>query len=472
MSKRTKSVPTSQAQAPTTEQLFQAPEQGAAAVQVTTTTEQPPVQEPTVPAAVQAEQPAAEAPAPAEQSPAQEQEPAAPQQTPEALLKAFVAKAKSAATAALEMGRLAKSYTATRMLLSDKVTRDVCVKCLANAWQEHSDDAVAPARVNLLIRTAATWELFNASTGHKPGKVALRVVREFAPLCERKADSRAEEWFVAPALEQQARELWAEATGKGLNGEECAAAVAELLNHQAKRQADAAKEERERKEREQSQAEATRRAEVEAMLAKQREVAALEEQQRQLAQAEQTPQTEAKRAELTAAMEKAKQDLQAQQQTALAAGRQEEQAAKQVQAAAKVEEQAAKQADKAQETAAAKQDKAEGKGQDASKPGPKPRAQAKNLLPAAAKQGTVKDVAEMAAELVTGSDTPDDVLVELLRQLKGSGELSKSSVRALDAALIVLERSERTNPVNVAARMATAAPLVTGTSTNGHAVPA
>jgi hypothetical protein len=148
---------------------------------------------------------------------------------PAALLKAFAREAKSAATAALRMGQLATDYISARMLLSDACQRDACVKSLVSAWQEHSDDVVTATRVNALIRTAAAWNLFNAATGHKPGKVALRVVREFAPLCERDGAQRAETWRVVPALADKAHALWAEATGKGLNGEEVAAAVAQII---------------------------------------------------------------------------------------------------------------------------------------------------------------------------------------------------------------------------------------------------
>jgi hypothetical protein len=169
-------------------------------------------------------------------------EPSPDQPDPEQLLRAFARQCKSAATAALEMGRLGAEYVTARMSLSEKVQRDACIRVLASKWQEHSDDTVTPARVNALIRTAAAWALFNAATGHKPGKVALRVVREFAPLCERDAEQRAEAWRITAALEERARALWAEATSKGLNGEEAAAAVAELLAaHDRERAAEAAR---------------------------------------------------------------------------------------------------------------------------------------------------------------------------------------------------------------------------------------
>ena len=65
-----------------------------------------------------------------------------------------------------------------------------------------------------------------------------------------------------------------------------------------------------------------------------------------------------------------------------------------------------------------------------------------NLLTPAdiGKAGTVKDVAEMAAELITSNDNPDAVLEALLQQLKSHNTISKASKRAIDAALTTLVR--------------------------------
>jgi hypothetical protein len=54
---------------------------------------------------------------------------------------------------------------------------------------------------------------------------------------------------------------------------------------------------------------------------------------------------------------------------------------------------------------------------------------------AVAAKGTAKDVAEMAAKLVTGHTAPDDVLLEVLRLLAHSPELSKAGQRAATAAI-------------------------------------
>src|SRR5581483_3694859 len=65
-----------------------------------------------------------------------------------------------------------------------------------------------------------------------------------------------------------------------------------------------------------------------------------------------------------------------------------------------------------------------------------------NLLSPAdiGKAGTVKDVAEMAVELITSNDNPDGVLEALLKLLKDHNTISKTSKRAIDAALTTLAR--------------------------------
>ena len=44
----------------------------------------------------------------------------------------------------------------------------------------------------------------------------------------------------------------------------------------------------------------------------------------------------------------------------------------------------------------------------------------------------------MAAELITGSDTPDTVLAELLSMLDGHSALSRPALRAIKAARVAL----------------------------------
>jgi hypothetical protein len=64
---------------------------------------------------------------------------------------------------------------------------------------------------------------------------------------------------------------------------------------------------------------------------------------------------------------------------------------------------------------------------------------------------TAGTVAEMAAELVCGSDAPDDSLQALLGLLSGSEQLSSKGKRAIQAALLVLSRRESPSPAQIAA---------------------
>lgn len=83
-------------------------------------------------------------------------------------------------------------------------------------------------------------------------------------------------------------------------------------------------------------------------------------------------------------------------------------------------------------------------------PAPRPKdvpqeSRATNLL-ASAKQGTAKDVGAMAAVLITGCEAPDDAFEEQLRRLKTSGEMSKQSIRAIDAAMLRLNKDAKPEP--------------------------
>jgi hypothetical protein len=84
-----------------------------------------------------------------------------------------------------------------------------------------------------------------------------------------------------------------------------------------------------------------------------------------------------------------------------------------------------------------------------------------------AKAGTARDVAEMAAELITGCDTPDDCLEQLFRTLKDSTALGNKAKRALDAAIVVLSRTDRPgpSPVQVAGALSEHKPSANGAVT-------
>jgi hypothetical protein len=346
------------------------------------------------------------------------------------LLKAFGKQCRRAADASLEMGRLASEYVTARMLLSDKVTRDACTKTLVSVWQESADEVVTVQRVGALIRLYQTSVAFPAVDGCK--KPSLRQYRAFSVLVVRADKQRAETWAVDQDMAADATALWTEAATKGLSGEECEGAVAALVQRAAEAKVQAKKD----------QAVAEHKA---ALLAQQ---AVVEEGQRTAAaenaaklaqQAAAAPAADADKAALTAAADKAKAALLA-QQAAEAAKRQEAELLAQQLARTQAEQRvaAAQQAAEAAK-AAAKADKAAKKATDAgpgATPPPAPVNQGANLLSVAAK-GTVKDVAEMAAKLVTGSTAPDDVLLELLKTLALSPELSKLGHRAANAAIAV-----------------------------------
>jgi hypothetical protein len=345
------------------------------------------------------------------------------------LLKAFGKQARRAADASLEMGRLASEYVTARMLLSDKVTRDACTKTLVSVWQESADDVVTVQRVSALIRLYQTSVAFPAVAGCK--RPSLRQYKAFAVLVQRADKCRAETWTVDPDMAADAGLLWTEACTKGLSGEECEGAVATLV----KRAAEAAVAAKRAK------AVAEHTAALKAQEALAAEAQATAKAQGVLDEAEKAakaPAAEAQKAAMTAASEAAKAALLAQQATE-AKARQEAEALAQQLARTQAEQRvaAAKQAD-VDAKAAVKADKAAKRATDggAGTPPPAPVNQGANLLTAAAK-GTAKDVASMAAKLVTANTAPDDVFLEQLRIMAHSPELSAVGKRAALAAIAV-----------------------------------
>jgi hypothetical protein len=136
-----------------------------------------------------------------------EQQPVAGQKVVDKLLREFETIVRKASTATLEQGRV----------------------CVANTWQEYSDTVITPNRVSEVIRCHAAWSILSGGQASRACKVSLRVVREFAPLCERSEHDRTETWTLAEHFADQARELWQEATSKGLTGNEIAEAVAKII---------------------------------------------------------------------------------------------------------------------------------------------------------------------------------------------------------------------------------------------------
>ena len=172
---------------------------------------------------------AAESAAHVETQEQSEQQPVAGQKVVDKLLREFETIVRKASTATLEQGRACVEYIRARMGLSEKVSRRVCVDTLANTWQEYSDTPITPNRVSEVIRCHAAWNILSGGQASRACKVSLRVVREFAPLCERSEEDRTETWTLAEQHATQARELYEEATSKGLTGNEIAEAVAKII---------------------------------------------------------------------------------------------------------------------------------------------------------------------------------------------------------------------------------------------------
>src|SRR5262249_10427343 len=185
--------------------------------------------EPIGSAQVQQEQEQAAESAAHVEAPEQEQAPATAQKVVDKLLREFESIVRKSSTATLEHGRVCVEYIRAWMGLSEKVSRRVWVETLANTWQEYSDTPITPNRVSEVIRCHAAWSILSGGQPSRACKVSLRVVREFAPLCTRSEDDRTETWTLEEHFATQARELWQEATSKGLTGIEVGEAVAKII---------------------------------------------------------------------------------------------------------------------------------------------------------------------------------------------------------------------------------------------------
>ena len=291
-------------------------------------------------------------------------------------------------------------------------------------------------RVNLLLRVNAVVELIGDGrglakgdgTGKGRGKrqddkpLPWGILRELAPLVDESPDG----WRIVGGLVEQSKALLAETSTAGLKRPDVVAAVAKLLAEHAAAQATAARAVRE-------QADADEAARIEAARAVRAEVERKAAEVHALAQQAESAPEDSKPA-VVEQFNAAKSELLVQQQqlgkaidSQLAA-----QTAK-LQAVA-AEEQTVAKAESATAKAEAKSGKPKSAPLDPNPDG--------NLLTPAdiGKAGTVKDVAEMAAELITSNDNPDAVLEALLQQLKSHNTISKASKRAIDAALTTLAR--------------------------------
>lgn len=359
-------------------------------------------------------------------------------------LAAFGHACRNATEHNARLGKLAAEYVRQFMAASDKARRSTAVDNLAEEmrlWDERSlAESVETGRkrmrerVNLLLRVNAVVELIGDGrglpkgdgTGKGRGKrqddkpLPWGILRELAPLVDETPDG----WKIVGGLEEQSKALLAESSTAGLKRPDVVAAVAKLLADQAAAQATAAKAIRE-------QADAEEAARVEAARAVRAEVERKAAEVQALAQQAETAPEESKPA-VVEQLNAAKSELLAQQE----------------QLGKAIDSQLAAQTAKLQAVAAEEQTVAKAESAiekaDAKKPrtapaDPNPDG---NLLSPAdiGKAGTVKDVAEMAVELITSNDNPDAVLEALLRQLKDHNTISKASKRAIDAALTTLAR--------------------------------
>lgn len=386
------------------------------------------------PAEPQAAQTAEQARAAAEAAEAAE---AAAREEAHATLKAAVrafAKGERAYRAGLlESGRLCDLYVRQRLALGDE--RAAAVQALEGQLAAYSSGAVD---VNRLIACHHAWRLLAEAQGLDKAaeSVPYGHYRDaYARLLVRQAkDTPQEGWVLLPGMEAECQAVFAAACQAGLSK----AAVEEKCQGLLRRYADA--QAAEAKARQQS-AEAEAQAKRDAELRARQQAEQAEAKAKAAADAAEQAGTEEQRADLTRAAEQAREELLAAQRTRARALEEAAEAARR-KAAADAQAKAAEQAKaKADAKAAAKAAKAAGlaagKGMAPQTAKTAEARQGSNLL-AAAKAGTAKDVAEMAAELVTGSETPDDVLAELLALLDGHNVLSRPAQRAVKAARVAL----------------------------------
>lgn len=343
----------------------------------------------------------------------------------------------------LEAGKLADDYLHKRMTINPtRTTRGVATQAVEGELAKYASSRVD---VNRLVGCFHAFRLLADEPGLAKQAEGLSYGHyrdAFSRLVERtEKDSPSERWILLPGLEEDCRAAFAHVVTAGLSREEAGEAVAALVRRYADTQAAETSARAEAAKADSRKAEAARVARMT------EEKDAAEEAERLEKEADAAKGK--KREELTRAMEAARADHLAKQKEAEQARFAAEQAAREKAKA----EQAAKEAEQARQRAEAKrQAKEERKANRGNPPAQNPAPEARqgaNLL-AVAKAANPKDVAEMAVELVTGGDAPDDVFAELLRQLDNHKELSRASHRAIKAALVSLNRKDGPSPAEVA----------------------
>lgn len=353
--------------------------------------------------------------------------------TLKAAVRAFAKGERAYRAGLLESGRLCDLYVRQRLALGDE--RAAAVQALEGQLAAYSSGAVD---VNRLIACHHAWRLLAEAQGLDKAaeSVPYGHYRDaYARLLVRQAkDTPAEAWVLLPGMEAECLALFAAACQAGLSK----AAVEEKCQGLLRRYADAqAAEAKARQQQAEAQAQAKREAELRAR----QQAEQAEAKAKAAADAAEQAGTAEQRADLTRAAEQAREELLVAQRAQARALEEAAEAARR-KAAADAQAKAAEQAKaKADAKAAAKAAKASGQpGGKATAPQTAKTAEARqgsNLL-AAAKAGTAKDVAAMCLELLTGSDTPDDVLAELMNMLDGHNALSRPAQRAVKAARVAL----------------------------------
>ena len=383
--------------------------------------------------------------------------------TLDASAKAYARGESALRAGMLEAGRLAGEYLQQRLALGDK--RVDAVGLVAMRWSEHSATLLTATDVEAAIRASRAHQLLAVEQGlvgegRKQGSADVvpygQWLGHWSRLVECEGRGTPDEVYVLlPGLEGRCREFFAKAVKEALGRTAVAEGVSEIVRS---RSHDLAQRDALRAE----EAKAKAKAEAEGAAKAAAELKASQEAQRVAEEA-----AKAKGDEATAqALSESTADLVAKQKAMLEAQSRAEQAERQRKTAEKAAAAKAaaerKAAEKAQRKAAEKaaaeaEDEDEDEDEDP-KVGSTRKEEGRaplgepaggNLLRAAGQAGTVKDVAGMAVELLVGTGQPDDVLAELLRQLKAGGHVSKRGVSAIDAALLVLSRkADGATPVN------------------------
>lgn len=341
----------------------------------------------------------------------------------------------------LKAGEQATEYVHRRIILGD--TRDAGVDAVKGEMAKYARDKVDVSR--LIACSAAARLLCHADVA--PETVPHGHWREYRQLVQRDTKQPGETWVLLPGVEEECKAAFAKCVANAvrLDGvQEHVKAIqrqyAEIQHTERRKLAQAAADEATAKAF--AASEARRDTEQQEQTTRAAEVAA------QTAKAEDKP-------ALEGAAEKAKAELLAKQQ-ALAAAVEEQARAEQQKARAAGD---AKAAADAKAKAAAKEQAAQDRKAAKDKPPATSQPVTGNVLAQAAAQGTLKDVAAMVVELLTGTGTTEEALAEVLRQLKAGDLVHKRCTRSIDAFMLTYTRKDSPSPVDVA-KHATTVPAV------------